>query len=148
MRGFVLYLELHRFFADEEPGAEQSWKNRTWAFTGFASRLASATLSDSGRTPFENEMRKRLQLALWYLEHRAREDLGRNTSPWNSSDSNLAIFPSDLSPKQRTGLCSPLAYDLATDAATKMDGDFLCVDANGDRDGNPHGSDAGTNSGT
>lgn len=88
MQGFVLYLGINRFAS----GSNQDWAHRAWAFTGLACRLAS-TMSSDAKPPFEQEMQKRLHLALWYLEHRAREDLGRTVfEPWNMTD-DLAILP-------------------------------------------------------
>jgi len=107
LQGFVLYLGLNRFFAerslDSTNATDQSRANnhhKTWALIGFAYRLFASTtaLSDSAhKSPFEQEMGKRLHLALWYLEHRAREDLGRGVvseSPWDSAAAaELSIFP-------------------------------------------------------
>ena len=88
VQGFVLYLGVNRFCASD---SNQTWANRAWALTGLASRVASTPSSDA-KSPFEHEMRRRLHLALWYLEHRAREDLGHGVSElWDMTD-ELAIF--------------------------------------------------------
>ncbi|KAK5659320.1 hypothetical protein OQA88_1413 [Cercophora sp. LCS_1] len=64
LQAFILYLSLSRFTPD---------KARVWPLTGLPSRLLP---TEGIYTPFEQEMRKRLHMALWYIEHRAREDRG------------------------------------------------------------------------
>jgi len=100
-KAFVLYLGLHRFFAEGSSNHTTcQWANRTWALTGLGWRAASSITLSSGSdldvdmmSPFEHEMRKRLGLTLWYLEHRSDEDVGRvvSDSPWTTSE--LATLP-------------------------------------------------------
>jgi hypothetical protein len=47
-----------------------------WSLTGTAARLSSVGPSMS---PFEKEMRRRLLWHLWYLDNRAKQDLGRDS---------------------------------------------------------------------
>jgi hypothetical protein len=70
LQAFVLHLSLNRFTDDAK---------RVWALTALASRLCSG--QQANISPFAQEMRKRLRWELWYLDHRAHQDIGQGSAP-------------------------------------------------------------------
>ena len=89
----VLFLSLGRSTDDA---------NQVWVLTGLANRLCN--ISKVEISPFEQELRNRLQWKLWYLDHRAHQDLSQSEAtltprpPLPSNTRDRDISPMMASP--------------------------------------------------
>ena len=101
LQALVLFLDQSRMAGSPK---------QAWALTGLARRL-SLVMTAEQPTRFEAEMHRRLWWQLWYLDHRATKDHGRECfpgdatplpdQPMNINDEDLDPHSADLPPNGR-----------------------------------------------